>query len=173
VNRACRARSDAAPPEGRLLWRAPTPLTAAGTHPMCGRLRRERPRVRYRDLAGDLLGQEIETLASPGEDAGRGVAGRILLEQPAGEGDVDSDPLQLHEHLRGSAPCAASPRASGRIHAVTPTGPPPEDGANAVTQNEISGTVYGHAVQARHIDAVHFHGSRKWFSIKRKRGRQQ
>ena len=58
-----------------------------------------------------------------------------------------------------------------RIHAIMPISPPLDDGANTATHNSISGTVYGAAVQAGHIDAVHFHGRRRWFGIKRKRGR--
>lgn len=60
-----------------------------------------------------------------------------------------------------------------RIHAMTPIGPPPDDGANTATRNSISGIVHGTAVQAGHIDAVHFHGSRRLFDTKRKRGRGQ
>ncbi|HEV2782344.1 MAG TPA: hypothetical protein VGX25_23375 [Actinophytocola sp.] len=147
VERAVKAAADP-PPEWRYLPESPA-----------ARAKREAERARAQAKLAEL---ERVLNSRPGLAAACETAARAEL------GACEIAQLELDEYIgirRGYH--------TQRIHAVTPVGPPPDDDANTATHNDISGTVHGVAVQAGHIDAVHFHGRRRLFGTKRRRGRQQ
>ncbi|MDQ7809062.1 hypothetical protein Q5425_35490 [Amycolatopsis sp. A133] len=150
VRKVGRAVKEAANPP--LKWRYVPESPAAGAEREADRVRAQ---VRLAELERVLNSRP--GLAAACETAARAELGACEIAQ-----------LELDEYIgigRGYP--------TQRIHAMTPIGPPPDDGANTATHNDISGTVHGTAVQAGHIDAVHFHGRRRLFGTKRKRSRPQ